>query len=140
MNVTFTTPWTVERFLIWAARQEERYEFDGKQPVAMTGASGRHSRIMGNIHAALRDGRPDRMEIAPAIVASCQLRSVARNYTTPGKKLSTRANRAASVGCRQPTTTSRKSGTCHTGYYSRVDAASQPRSFITTATVRCPSG
>nr|WP_294508174.1 Uma2 family endonuclease [uncultured Rhodopila sp.] len=54
MNVTFTTPWTVERFLIWAARQEERYEFDGTQPVAMTGGSGRHSRIMGNIHAALR--------------------------------------------------------------------------------------
>jgi Uma2 family endonuclease len=51
---TFTKPWTVERFLNWAARQEERYEFDGKQPVAMTGGSGRHSRIMGNIHAALR--------------------------------------------------------------------------------------
>jgi Uma2 family endonuclease len=54
MGVTFTKPWTVERFLLWAAGQEERYEFDGKQPVAMTGGSGRHSRIMGNIHAALR--------------------------------------------------------------------------------------
>lgn len=54
MGATFVKPWTVERFLLWAARQEERYEFDGKQPVAMTGGSGRHSRIMGNIHAALR--------------------------------------------------------------------------------------
>ena len=54
MNVTFAKPWTVERFLIWAARQEERYEFDGKQPVAMTGGSGRHNRISQNIYAALR--------------------------------------------------------------------------------------
>jgi Uma2 family endonuclease len=54
MDVTVTTPWTVERFLTWAARQEERFEFDGKQPVAMAGGSGRHNRISQNIYAALR--------------------------------------------------------------------------------------
>jgi Uma2 family endonuclease len=54
MNVTLTEPWTVERFLSWAARQEERCELDGKQPVAMTGGTGRHNRISHNIYAALR--------------------------------------------------------------------------------------
>ncbi len=54
MNVTLIEPWTVERFLAWAARQEARYEFDGQQPVAMTGGSARHSRIIGNIYAALQ--------------------------------------------------------------------------------------
>jgi hypothetical protein len=31
-------PWTEEQFLNWAGSQEGRYEFDGVQPVAMTGA------------------------------------------------------------------------------------------------------
>jgi Uma2 family endonuclease len=54
MNVALRKPWTPERFLAWAETQEERYEFDGSQPVAMTGGNARHNRIMGNIHAALR--------------------------------------------------------------------------------------
>jgi Uma2 family endonuclease len=54
MDVALSNTWTVERFLIWAARQEERYEFDGKQPIAMTRGSGRHNRISHNIYAALR--------------------------------------------------------------------------------------
>jgi len=54
MNVALTKTWTVEQFLSWAAKQEGRYEFDGEQPVAMTGGTARHNRITGNIHAALR--------------------------------------------------------------------------------------
>ena len=54
MNVALQRPWTIEQFLHWAATQEERYEFDGIRPVAMTGGNARHSRVTGNIHAALR--------------------------------------------------------------------------------------
>jgi Uma2 family endonuclease len=46
--------WTEEAFLSWARRQEGHYEFDGFKPVAMTGGSANHSRIIGNIQAALR--------------------------------------------------------------------------------------
>ena len=45
---------TREEFLYWAATQEGRFEFDGFQPVAMTGGSRDHSRIMLNIQAELR--------------------------------------------------------------------------------------
>jgi Uma2 family endonuclease len=54
MTVALTQPWTTEQFLIWAESQEERYEFDGFQPVAMTGGTARHSRITLNIRVALR--------------------------------------------------------------------------------------
>jgi Uma2 family endonuclease len=54
MNVALTHPWTDEQFLNWAAAQEGRYEFNGLQPVAMTGGTARHSRITLNIHVALR--------------------------------------------------------------------------------------
>jgi Uma2 family endonuclease len=54
MNVALSKPWTADQFLAWAARQEERYEFDGIRPVAMTGGTANHSRITTNIHAALR--------------------------------------------------------------------------------------
>jgi hypothetical protein len=53
MNVVVQAPWTVERFLDWAARQEDRHEFDGTQLVAMGDGTGRHSRITVNIHLAL---------------------------------------------------------------------------------------
>lgn len=54
MNVAPIYPWTAEQFLNWAAAQEGRHEFDGFQPVAMTGGTAGHSRITLNIHAALR--------------------------------------------------------------------------------------
>ena len=61
MNVALQKPWTPERFLAWAETQEERYEFDGSQPVAMTGGNRRHDVITGNIYTALRSrlrGKP----------------------------------------------------------------------------------
>jgi len=54
MNVALQKPWTPERFLAWAETQDERYEFDGIQPVAMTGGNAGHNRISHNIYAALR--------------------------------------------------------------------------------------
>lgn len=54
MSAALTKPWTAEQFLDWAARQEERYEFDGTSPVAMTGGNSNHNRISQNIYAALR--------------------------------------------------------------------------------------
>lgn len=54
MNVALLPPWTTDRFLEWAGRQDAPYEFDGIRPVAMTGGNANHSRITTNIHAALR--------------------------------------------------------------------------------------
>ena len=54
MSVALETPWTTSRFLAWAASQEGRYEFDGFRPVGMTGGTVNHSRIVSNLHAALR--------------------------------------------------------------------------------------
>jgi Uma2 family endonuclease len=54
MNVALERPWTIEQFLRWASAQDGRYEFDGIQPVAMTGGNARHSRVSTNVHAALR--------------------------------------------------------------------------------------
>ena len=45
---------TREAFLDWAALQNGRHEFDGFQPVAMTGGTRDHSQICQNIYAALR--------------------------------------------------------------------------------------
>ena len=47
------TPMTSDEFLIWEARQELKWEFNGFQPVAMNGGSIAHSRIQGNLIAAL---------------------------------------------------------------------------------------
>ncbi len=54
MNIAFRKPMTREEFFTWAEAQEERYEFDGFHPVAMTGGSGNHSRITGSINFQLR--------------------------------------------------------------------------------------
>ena len=54
MNLPLRKPWTQEEFFSWAERQEIRYEFDGSQPVAMTGGSGGHSMIGVNVVFALK--------------------------------------------------------------------------------------
>jgi Uma2 family endonuclease len=55
MNVVRRTPlMSREEFLDWADAQNERYEFDGFAPVAMTGGLRGHSQICQNIWAALR--------------------------------------------------------------------------------------
>ncbi len=53
MNIALRQPMTVENFLDWEQRQELRYEFDGFQPVAMTGGTFEHDRISINLTALL---------------------------------------------------------------------------------------
>lgn len=57
-------PMTVEQFLEWEERQELRYEFDGFQPIAMTGGSYEHDAIQINLVSALKArlaGKPCRV-------------------------------------------------------------------------------
>ncbi len=56
MNVALTKPWTLERFLAWIDTQEQRHEFVGMRPVAMTGGTANHNRLVNNIQAGLRAG------------------------------------------------------------------------------------
>jgi Uma2 family endonuclease len=49
MNIAMRRPMTLEQFLAWEDRQELRYEFDGSQPIAMTGGTAAHSAIQVNI-------------------------------------------------------------------------------------------
>jgi Uma2 family endonuclease len=53
MNVPIRKPWTQEQFFSWAEAQEARYEFDGFQPVAMTGDFNAASAIGVNLIASL---------------------------------------------------------------------------------------
>lgn len=45
---------TRDQFLDWAARQEAPYEFDGFEPVAMTGGNRNHAQLCSNLAYALR--------------------------------------------------------------------------------------
>ncbi len=53
MSEPAKTAWTQEEFFAWPGHQEGRYEFDGFAPVAMTGGSFAHSRIMRRLYRAL---------------------------------------------------------------------------------------
>lgn len=49
MQLAVPKPMTREQFLVWEVRQELRYEFDGFQPMAMTGGTAAHSAIQSNL-------------------------------------------------------------------------------------------
>jgi Uma2 family endonuclease len=53
MNIALHKPMALHQFLAWEERQELRYEFDGFQPVAMTGGTIGHDRITFNLRKAL---------------------------------------------------------------------------------------
>jgi len=53
MNVVLRKPMSLAEFLAWEERQELRYEFDGFQPVAMTGGTFAHDRITFRLQSAL---------------------------------------------------------------------------------------
>ncbi len=53
MNVALRKPMTVDQFLAWEERQEQRYEFDGFQPLAMAGGTAAHAAIQRNVIIAL---------------------------------------------------------------------------------------
>lgn len=44
---------TVEEFIVWEERQDDRYEFLNDEITAMVGGTRNHSQIAGNIHVAL---------------------------------------------------------------------------------------
>jgi Uma2 family endonuclease len=58
MNAPLRRPWTQEQFFSWAETQDERCEFDGFQPVAMTGdfngASAIGVNLLASLHGRLR--------------------------------------------------------------------------------------
>ena len=61
MNLAVRKPMTLAEFLAWEERQEQRYEFDGSEPVAMAGGTAPHADIQANITTALRSrlrGKP----------------------------------------------------------------------------------
>ena len=64
MNLALRRPMMSRNdFLLWAEGQEGRYEFDGMEPVAMTGGSNNHGIIVGNLVTHLGNrlrGRPCR--------------------------------------------------------------------------------
>ena len=53
MNVALQKRMTVDEFLAWEERQEDRWEFDGVQPIAMVGGTRAHSLVLGNLATAL---------------------------------------------------------------------------------------
>ncbi len=53
MSEPAKTAWTQAEFFAWERHHEGRYEFDGFAPVAMTGGSLAHSRIMRRLFRAL---------------------------------------------------------------------------------------
>lgn len=53
-SLAFVPPRTLEEFLAWLPHQEERFEWDGIQPVAMTGGTFAHSEIASRVSDALR--------------------------------------------------------------------------------------
>jgi Uma2 family endonuclease len=55
MNIGLRKPrMTRDEFFAWAEAQDKRYEFDGFQPVAMTGGTANHNLIAQNLYFALR--------------------------------------------------------------------------------------
>jgi Uma2 family endonuclease len=63
MSVALHKPITLAEFLAWEERQEVRYEFDGFEPVAMTGGTIAHDQITFDLRTALvarRAGKPCR--------------------------------------------------------------------------------
>jgi Uma2 family endonuclease len=53
MNQALRKTLTLAEFLEWEQNQELRYEFDGFQPVAMTGGTFAHARIQANLAISL---------------------------------------------------------------------------------------
>jgi len=55
MSQIQSRPMTPDEFLAWEAGQELKWEFDGFQPVAMTGGTFAHAVIQGNLVRALNN-------------------------------------------------------------------------------------
>ena len=53
MSVALQEPMTLEKFLAWEECQPARFEFDGFHPIAVTGGTVAHNRIMRRLHRLL---------------------------------------------------------------------------------------
>lgn len=53
MDVALQSPMSRDEFFAWAQAQDQRYEFDGYRPVAMTGGNLGHGRLVRNINRQL---------------------------------------------------------------------------------------
>lgn len=53
MSITLCKPMNLEAFLAWEEQQELRWEFDGFEPIAMTGGTSEHSAIERNLIVAV---------------------------------------------------------------------------------------
>lgn len=53
MSMALRKPMTVDEFLAWEAGQDLRYEFDGFEPVAMTGGTVAHAALQRNLAIAI---------------------------------------------------------------------------------------
>jgi hypothetical protein len=58
-SVPLRKSWTQEEFLAWAEVQEERYEFDGVQPIAMTGGTIAQEFIAHSLYRAVDRRLPE---------------------------------------------------------------------------------
>lgn len=54
MNLALRKAMSLAEFLAWEERQELRYEFDGFEPVAMTGGTAKHDEITANLRQTLK--------------------------------------------------------------------------------------
>jgi Uma2 family endonuclease len=80
MSVAMRRPLSLEAFLAWEEQQELRWEFDGFEPVAMTGGTWEHSAIQRNIIVSLAG----RLHGKPRQVFTADLKvSVARSIRYP---------------------------------------------------------
>jgi Uma2 family endonuclease len=53
MSIPLHKPMSLEAFLAWEEQQELRWEFDGIEPVAVTGGTSEHSAIQRNLSIAI---------------------------------------------------------------------------------------
>jgi Uma2 family endonuclease len=64
MSIALHEPMTLAEFLAWEEHQQSRFEFDGFHPVAMTGGTVAHNRIMRRVHRLLEQ-QPDGTSCEP---------------------------------------------------------------------------
>jgi Uma2 family endonuclease len=53
MSAPLQRAWTQDEFFAWAQKQDRRYEFDGVQPIAMTGGTNDSGDLLRNLTVAL---------------------------------------------------------------------------------------
>ena len=56
MSLAMHQSWSLATFLAWEEQQQARFEFDGIQPVAMTGGTVAHAAIQRNLIFCLTGG------------------------------------------------------------------------------------